>query len=297
MFWVWTLLGAAVIGVGLREVFHTLLHPSGRGRISHVVVVAVWNTVRAVRPSAVVIAGPLAVLAVIGLWATLQVVGWALVYLPHIPDGFVYAAGIAEWRYPDPIEALYISLVAVTTLGYGDVVAVAPGIRLLTPIEAFFGLGLLTAAVSWFLQIYPALAHRRTLAIRVVHMEAADYLARMPTLSPGIVHSDLSRLAQDITRMRVDLSQTSEAYYFREHAQRTSIPDALGYCMRLAEAACGSENADLRAAGEILRASVADFTDMLASEFRLSGETSEEIIRSYAEDQHRAPVRWAKTSA
>ena len=58
--------------------------------------------------------------AVIGAWAGLAAVGWALLYLPHLPAGFIHGAGIPQRG--DFGEALYISLVTLSTVGFGDIV-------------------------------------------------------------------------------------------------------------------------------------------------------------------------------
>ncbi|MFE7630824.1 potassium channel family protein [Kocuria sp. NPDC057446] len=85
-------------------------------------------------------------ITVVVLWVLLQGVGWALVYLPHVPGGFTYSPGVDPADCPDPVEALYISFVTLATLGFGDVVATDPWIRLATPLEALTGFALLTAA-------------------------------------------------------------------------------------------------------------------------------------------------------
>src|SRR5512141_2574648 len=108
----WTVLGAGLVLLMLVDVFRTLLSPHGSGLLG--------------RGS--FIAAPLAMAAVIGAWAGLAAIGWALLYLPHLTDGFVYGAGVP--LRADFAEALYISLVTLSTVGFGDIVAAHPVLRL-----------------------------------------------------------------------------------------------------------------------------------------------------------------------
>ncbi|WP_253250612.1 potassium channel family protein [Arthrobacter globiformis] len=100
--------------------------------------------------------------SVIGAWATMAVLGWALLYLPHLPEHFIYGDGVP--RQADFLEAVYISMVTLSTVGFGEVVAGHPLLRLVSAAQAVTGFGLLTATVSWILQMYPALNRRRALA-------------------------------------------------------------------------------------------------------------------------------------
>jgi Ion channel len=71
------------------------------------------------------------------------------------------------------VDALNVSLVTLTTLGFGDVTPTDAWLRLLAPIEALLGFGLLTASISWLLLIYPALSRRRSLAYEVALLRQA----------------------------------------------------------------------------------------------------------------------------
>src|SRR5674476_1330045 len=104
------------------------------------------------------LAGPLALLAVIIVWGTLAVVGWALLYWSSVPAGFVYAPGVAAGGTNRVVDALYISMVTMSTLGFGDIAPAAGWLRIATPLEALFGFSLLTVAVSWVLHTYPGCA-------------------------------------------------------------------------------------------------------------------------------------------
>jgi hypothetical protein len=84
--WVITGVGVAVVLAALRDIFHTLWHPSGRGGLGRKFLGAVW---RAGRPRhghrrVRVLAGPLAMVVVVMAWVVLIVLGWTLIYWPHL---------------------------------------------------------------------------------------------------------------------------------------------------------------------------------------------------------------------
>jgi hypothetical protein len=123
MDWLISSMGAAVITVALHDIFHTVWHPSGRGRVGRLVTIVVWRSSRRLKPhrAGAALAGPLATGAVVGTWTVRVVLGWTLVYWPHTPESFVLETGLDPARGGLP-DALYLSLVTVTTLGFGDIV-------------------------------------------------------------------------------------------------------------------------------------------------------------------------------
>src|SRR3954447_15690556 len=91
-----TVAGAVLIVVALRDVFDVLFNESGRAVLAHGVTRAVWRPIRALakrRTEVFTLAGPFALLSVVATWAVLLIAGWALVFLPHMPDGFNLGRG------------------------------------------------------------------------------------------------------------------------------------------------------------------------------------------------------------
>jgi len=78
MDWISTLLGAAIVVIGLNDVFHTLFHPSGSGRFSTHVLNALWLLSRRVQGRPGQMVGPVGIVLVIALWTLFQALGWAL---------------------------------------------------------------------------------------------------------------------------------------------------------------------------------------------------------------------------
>ncbi len=110
-----TLLGARSSSYGLTDVFLTLVHPHARGRLTRAIFAGVWRLTARLGSRARAAAGPIAAITVVVTWASAQAVGWALVYLPHVPDGFLYTEGIDPADYVNFFEALYFSLVSLST--------------------------------------------------------------------------------------------------------------------------------------------------------------------------------------
>ena len=285
MYWIAIAAGAALILIGLNDVFHTLFHPAGRGRLSTHIVKGSWRVSKLLPGRPGRMAGPVGIVLVILVWALLQVVGWALVYLPEVPGGFTYSAGINPGRYPQFAEALYISLVTLATLGFGDVVAVNPALRLLSPLQALTGFVLFTAAVSWLMQLYPALARRRTLALRVAMLRRSDHVN---TLSPADATSAtlLHEIAAQVAQVRVDLGQNAETYYFAEADAGTCLPSAMRYGMKLSERAQESTGQSLESAGAALGEAVADLAAHLREQFLPRAEEGTAAVIDAALDDH-----------
>ncbi len=287
MEWIFTVLGFALIAVGLHDVFHTLLHPTGQGRVGRFIIDLVWRMSQALGAKALSLAGPVALVGVMLFWATLQTVGWALVYYPHVPDGFVYVDGLNEAEYGNFAESLYFSLATLTTVGYGDVIVSDPWVRMLSPVEALIGFGLLTAAVTWFMQVYPALARRRALAIRLTVLGEADYAGNIGARDTGAAAWTLESLAIDIVQIRIDLTQTPESYYFRESTSALSLGASLARAVYLSDMAVDSRDPSVRLSGVVLRKALEDLAGLLAMDFRLPGPELEDYFRQFAKDhQH-----------
>ncbi|MGM1030468.1 MAG: potassium channel family protein [Actinomycetota bacterium] len=282
-----TIAGIVIIALGLRDMFHALLRPEGTGRISPAVLAIVWRLSKATGHRVGSAVGPMGMVLVILLWVMLQAVGWALIYLPHVPAGFNYSPGIDPAAYPDFVEALYISLVTLTTLGYGDVVAIDPWLRGATPLEALTGFALLTTALTWFAQIHPPLSRRRALALRLHGMAESDYAEAIPELDAGSLSRTLDALAAQVAGVRVDFAQHSEGFYFREETAALSLPRQIPYALAVRDAAMARTEPEVRLSTKQLTVALDELSAGLRSEFLRTGEGAEEIFGAFADDHGR----------
>lgn len=229
--------------------------------------------------------GPAAMVLVIASWAALVAIGWALIYWPHVPDEFSYNPGLAPEQRSSFLDALYLSVVAVATLGLGDIVPTAPVLRLLIPLEALLGFALLTAAVSWVLQIYPALTRRRALALKLDAVRRAETVDVLPRLEPHTAARLVLDLADGVSHVHVDLLQYSETYYFHDANPRTTLARSLPYGLGLADTAQRSESPDVRHAGTLLRGVLEDLAELLDEQFLGTGLDTAGVLDAYRRDQ------------
>jgi len=278
-----TVAGIALAGLALRDGFEALFHPDGRMLLSRTVMRLWWGVLQR-RPSALPLAGPLILLTILGCWLLLLVFGWALVLWPHFPEHFAFTAG-AEGR--TLVDALYLSVVTLSTIGYGDVTPAADALRLLVPLEALLGFGLLTAAISWLLSVYPALSRRRSLAYEIWLLREAlgdegGLVQREGRSAEQLYGELLSRLVA----VERDLVTLPLSYYFAERDERFSLPGVMPWLLALADHGLGEKvppRTRLRA--RMLRAAIDDFARTTAQRFQ-SGDvgTTAELLAAYARD-------------
>jgi voltage-gated potassium channel Kch len=282
------LAGAALIFAALRDIFHELFHPAGTGSISGALMRVVWRLFRRaalLRPGVLTLAGPAALVAVIAGWAALLAVGWALIYWPFLPEGFLLATGLDPSTQGGFLDALYLSVVTLATLGYGDIAPTDGLLRLLAPLEALVGFGLLTASITWVLSIYPALSRRRTLAHEILLLRDAE----PETEAAGAL---IGELVSRLTAVRSDFLQYPIIYYFHSTDEKESLATALSYLTRLAKEV-GDSNApvDVRLRSAMLRAAIDDLAATLAAYFlSLPSAPTDKTLAAYARDHLRTPL-------
>ncbi|MDK1342794.1 potassium channel family protein [Streptomyces sp. 378] len=286
--WLVTLIGAILAVAVLRDVFHTLWRPTGRGEASRWVTAGLWRLARRIDVGGRVVSvtGPLALAMVAALWTMTMILGWALIYWPHLPGGFSYSSDLNPAQRTGFLDALYLSAVTVATLGFGDIVPADGWLRIAAPLEALIGFALLTAVVSWISQVYPAVTRRRTLALRLAILRRAGHPA--DRFGPTMTASLLTSLAADVTQVRVDLNQHAEAYYFHDAEDDTSLAAMAGYAADLAVQGQMSASVEVRTGAALLGRALEDFTRVLNREFlRLDTDDAMTILHAYATDRRR----------
>jgi voltage-gated potassium channel Kch len=283
---VWTLLGIVIVALTLRDIFDVLFHPLGRGMIARQVVRLVATAARAagsVRTIAL-LTGPLSYVAVVATWALLLAVGWALVFLPQLPQGFAFAPGLVPGEHSGFLDALYVSLVNLTSLGYGDVSPAAPVLRLLGPVETLFGLGLLTASISWLISIYNAIARRDSLA-HEVHLtkEAEEQLGdKLADADPELLERMLTSFTEQLIATRRDLIHFPIVHHFRTEDEERALSGLLPFlCSLVEEASAESRPHALKVRAQMLGMAIDDFAETLRVRLRLPGETTEATLDHY----------------
>ena len=111
-------------------------------------------------------------------------------------------------------------------MGYGDVAPVDQWLRVVSPLEALLGFGLLTASVTWLFAVHPAVQRRRALAyelwlLRQVSDEAPD----APVFDAAVIAELISR----IVAVQRDIVAHPATYYFRDPDERLLLSAELPF--------------------------------------------------------------------
>jgi hypothetical protein len=283
----WTIAGVVLIVLTLRDIFDTLFHPLGRSHIGSWIVGGVsrlGHRLAARMPSAPVLIGPLGYIAVVVTWTALLAVGWALILLPHLPEGFLLGEGLDRLAHDDFADALYVSLVNLTSLGYGDITPEGPLLRILGPVETLFGLGLLTASISWLISIYSVISRRDSFAHEVhLSRDAEERLGeKLADADPELLERMLASFTAQMVVTRRDLIHFPITHHFRTEDEEHALSRLLPFLRRLVEEAGeASRPHALKLRAQMLGSAIDDFAETLRSRLQMPGETTEETLEHY----------------
>jgi hypothetical protein len=147
--------------------------------------------------------------------------GGALIILPRLPDDFVLAPGLSAEATGGLLDSWYFSLVSLTSLGFGDLVARGDLLRLMGPLQALIGLALVTASVSFIISIYRVITHATVLARQIELLCDPDGgFAGLPAREQARA---LAEVIPGLIEMRSDLLHFPIAYRFRTRAARDDL--------------------------------------------------------------------------
>jgi Ion channel len=232
--------GVFVLGTTLLDLFRTLVMPRaarGRWRLSRLTFIALWRPWRWLalrartangRERFLAAASPMSLFVLLGTWAALSVVGYALVlWSPAFVNGVQGADGKGF------STLLYFSGTSFFTLGFGDVVASGAS-RAIVVLEGATGLGLIAVVIGYLPVLYQAF-NRREVGILLL-----DARAGSPPSGPELVRRaggvgvkrSLPQLFREWERWAADILETHLSYpflaYFRSPHDNTSWVTSLG---------------------------------------------------------------------
>lgn len=239
--------GLVVLVLVTREVFTAVLSPSTSLRFSPVIAKLTWQSFRRMAPHLggrrlLASAGPITVALNMTAWISSLWVGFALLYAPFMTS-FVYADD-ASFGDKGMLDALYVSGVALTTVGFGDIVAGSYALRMLTVLEAASGLAVFTAAISFILGLFPGLILLRANARRFADMGLTD-----PTTAVRHVLADQSVLGS-LHRALLDEQQQRKRFPVQLLFSDPDPADAIPTIVRSAIVMSLASHAIGRAEGE-----------------------------------------------
>jgi Ion channel len=290
--WISVPLGILFILVAVRDILLTLMTATGRGAISRWFMALAWRAMQPVirrwHPYRE-LAGPVTFLGVIAIWTTMIVVGWALIYWPFLPNKFLVEFGL-DLERDSPgnfLTALYFSMVVLATLGFGDIVPTGEWLRLLVPMEGLVGFGLITAGISWFLSIFPALSRRRRLAHQIALVREAEEDA-VEHWKPDAAAALLDSFSTQLIEIRSDQIQFPVIYYFRDADPNAELVPNLRYLLDIASWA-EDENREIGSPlylhQHMLRRAVNDYIQIITSQFiTLETDDPEELLEALARE-------------
>ncbi|MEX2670726.1 MAG: ion channel [Phycisphaeraceae bacterium] len=168
--WAICIIGVVVVLVTLIDIALSVLHTDINGPIGGNLHRAIWHGAVMItrrlprfRRGILSLAGPLMMLAMFVVWATLFITGFALIVWPQL-DAFRTASG---QEAADFVDALYYSGVTATVLGYGDIAPRTDGLKILAFVESGLGFAIFSGVVTWLLNVVSGVSARDALALRV----------------------------------------------------------------------------------------------------------------------------------
>lgn len=210
--------GIIFLGFVARDVHVTILHSGGRnGPLSRILVRSIWRIAlwisfklsRKQRHYHLSGVGPLLLPLLVSVYIALLIIGFGLIYYPHMPAQFSISAEASSPRW---IESLYFSGITLTTLGYGDIVPRTDAMRAVAFLEAVSGFGLISLSITYLLTVYRALERRRAAALGFYHAaeggaDVVGYIAN------HFVMGKLTGLAASLRISARDLQETLESHF------------------------------------------------------------------------------------
>jgi len=233
------IVGILCIFAVLLDAFQTIILPrraSGRFRLTRLFFIATWKPWVFVtnrfhdprkRESSFSYYGPMSLIFLLVMWASVMVVGFALIF-HALGSPFNDAS-----QSPGFLSDLYVSGTTIFTLGLGDVLPRTGAARVLVILESGTGLGFLAVVMGYFPVLYSAFS-RREVSISLLDARAgspptAAELLRRHSYEGG--QSALSLLLVEWERWSAELLESHISYpllcYFRSQHNNQSWISAL----------------------------------------------------------------------
>lgn len=189
--------------------------------------------------------GPLSLLGLLGLFAAGMLVGFAGLHWAfgsHVNVPGVSAAGFGS--------DLYFSGTTLFTLGLGDISPSTALGRILTVLEAGFGLGFLALAVSYLPVLYQSFSRRET-AISLLDARAGSPPHAVGLLAGCSGRSGVEQLLRDWERWSAELLESHLSYpvlaFYRSQHTRQSWLGATTAILDVCAIVLASDDGELRA--------------------------------------------------
>ncbi len=234
-------LGAVIALVTLFDVFQSVVLPRpavGRVRLSFTLIRAGWRVWRRLaerprklqtREAALAAFGPLAVVALLAIWALFLILGYALIF-----------TGLQDGLQPTPDSfgtTLFFSTGRMLAFPVGGIEPIGVATRILTSIEAATGFGLFALVISLLFSLFTAFQRRETAVVALDALAGAPPSGVQLLETCAIEHLDDALVTTfDEWRMwTVDVLETHLTYpllfYFRSSHDNEAWANSFGAVM------------------------------------------------------------------
>ncbi|HYN99393.1 MAG TPA: potassium channel family protein [Actinomycetota bacterium] len=180
---IWIVAGILLIAAGVLDLFMTVLYYDAAGPLSLRLYRLTWGICRRIASRvpprhtafALSLGVPLMVLGSLILWIALQVLGFAAIYYVGLHGG---AFRFSEGLEASAVEALYLSGISLSGLGYGDLAPITAPFQLVAALQALMGYGFLTLAIAYVVNVYNVIEDMGVLSSDIYHESERTYEAR-----------------------------------------------------------------------------------------------------------------------
>lgn len=271
--------GLATLVIVTVDLFRTVLEYGGYGPVSRHFNRAVWSLARAAarrmpeaqRSQGLALAGPLVLVTTIGAWVVLTWIGFALVYIPFVPERFVYSVPMG----PPVLDALYFSAVSLSTVGFGNIVAAHPALQLASALEALAGFTILTLTISYVLGVYGVLRTQSTIAALID--DRTDGSTEPVALATAVLtgsspERELESLHRELVSQQEGIHRYPIVHYFRRRVDRRSTL----YVLRMVGGAAASIRWGLSPTDSLTKSPI--LGGLLRAELRVIGDLRERLL-------------------
>lgn len=231
------IIGTLLVLLAVADVYLTVLYPRAESSVlSRTVAGSVWRLFRVLargakrRDRCLSYAGPTIVVAIVGVWVLLLLIGFALIIWPGLGNGIQSTQGETP---RDLITAIYYAGYALSTLGTGDLVPQTATYRSLIVLKSCLGFSVLTLTLSYITSVYGNLTSRNTFALSLHHRTAdtadsTELLARLAAdNNVNTLHQDISEIARDLIHLLESNNSYPVIFYFRYRQTYYALPRIL----------------------------------------------------------------------